>query len=83
MSNLNDCPLVWQLCGETKTQTIEKIQERALRFINKDYCGRPWPAAYITFMQITHQIQVLEPLCLAQGIFIRCRTTSRVPNNVG
>ena len=41
------------------------------------YCGRHWPAACITFMQITHQIQALtEPLCRAQCVFIRCRTTS-------
>ena len=33
-------------------------------------CGQPWPAAYITFMQITHRIQVLtEPLCRAQAMF--------------
>ena len=39
-------------------------------------CDRPWPAAYITFMQITHQIQVLtEPLCHAQAIFYS------LPNN--
>ena len=34
------------------------------------YCGRPWFAAYIMFMQSTHQIQVLtEPSCRAQAIF--------------
>ena len=33
---------------------------------------------------ITHQIQVsTEPLCRAQAVFMRCRTTSRVPNIVG
>ena len=40
-----------------------------------DY-GRPWPAVYIIFKQITHQIQVLtEPLCLAQAILYA------LPNN--
>jgi hypothetical protein len=33
MSNFNYCPLVWHFCGETNTKKIEKIQERALRFI--------------------------------------------------
>ena len=48
------------------------------------HCGRPWPAAYINFNQNIHQIQVLtKPLCRAQAIFIRCRTTSGVPNIVG
>ena len=31
------------------------------------YYGPPWPAVYITFEQITDQIQVsTEPLCRAQ-----------------
>ena len=34
MSNFNYCPLIWHFCGEKKIQKkIEKIQERALRFI--------------------------------------------------
>ena len=46
--------------------------------------GRPWPAIYINFVQNIHQTQVLtEPLCRAQAIFMRCRTTSAVPNIVG
>ena len=41
-------------------------------------------AVYITFVQITHQIKVLnKPLCRAQAIFMRCQTTSGVPNIVG
>ena len=40
------------------------------------YCWRPWPAANITIMQNTHQIQVLtEPLSRAQAIFYS------LPNN--
>ena len=36
----------------------------------------PWPTVYITYVQITHQIQVLtEPLCRAQAIFYA------LPNN--
>ena len=37
MSNFNFCPLVWHFCGETNTKKIEKIQERALRFIYNDF----------------------------------------------
>ena len=29
--------LVWHFCGEVNTKKIEKIQERALRFIYQDY----------------------------------------------
>ena len=32
-SNFNYCPLVWHFCGKVNTKKIEKIQERALRFI--------------------------------------------------
>jgi predicted nuclease of predicted toxin-antitoxin system len=37
MSNFNFCPLVWHFCGEVNTKKVEKIQERALRFIYEDY----------------------------------------------
>ena len=37
MSNFNYCPLVWHFCGETNTKKIEKIQERAPRFIYNEY----------------------------------------------
>ena len=37
MSNFNYCPLTWHFCGKVNTKKIEKIQERALRFIYSDY----------------------------------------------
>ena len=37
LSNFNYCPLTWHFCGEANTKKIEKIQERALRFIYSDY----------------------------------------------
>ena len=50
--------------------------------LSLNYCGRPWPAAYINtaayinIIQNTHQIQVLtEALCRAQAIFYS------LPNN--
>ena len=39
MSNLNYCPLAWHFCSEQNTKKLEKIQERALRFIYDDYCS--------------------------------------------
>ena len=36
-SNFNYCPLVWHFCGTTNNNKIEKIQERCLRIIYKDY----------------------------------------------
>ncbi|XP_071123309.1 uncharacterized protein [Mytilus edulis] len=37
MSNFNYCPVVWHFCGEGNTKKMEKIQERALRFIYEDF----------------------------------------------
>ena len=37
LSNFNYCPLTWHFCGEPNTKKIEKIQERALRFIYSDF----------------------------------------------
>ena len=34
VSNCNYCPLAWHFCSTSSTNKLEKIQERALRFIN-------------------------------------------------
>ena len=36
LSNFNYCPIVWHFCGDGNTKKMEKIQERALRFIYED-----------------------------------------------
>ena len=36
-SNFSYCPLVWHFCGKQNNVKIEKIQERALRVIYRDY----------------------------------------------
>ena len=33
MSNFNHCPIVWHFCNQSSANKMEKIQERALRFI--------------------------------------------------
>ena len=37
VSNFNYCPLAWHFCSAASTNKIERIQERALRFINNDF----------------------------------------------
>ena len=37
LSNFNFCPVTWHFCSEKNTKKMEKIQERALRFIYNDY----------------------------------------------
>ena len=35
--NFNYCPLVWHFCGKVNNSKLEKIHERALKIIYKDY----------------------------------------------
>ena len=37
LSNFNYCPLVWYFSTAKQVKKIEKIQERVLRFVHKDY----------------------------------------------
>ncbi|MCU7801407.1 MAG: reverse transcriptase family protein, partial [gamma proteobacterium symbiont of Lucinoma myriamae] len=37
LSNFNYCPLAWHFCSEANTIKLEKIQERALRFVYDDH----------------------------------------------
>ena len=37
MSTFNYCPLAWHFCSQASTNKMEKIQERALRFISNDF----------------------------------------------
>ena len=36
LANFSYCPLVWHFCGIEKSKVMEKIQERALRFVYND-----------------------------------------------
>jgi len=36
LSTFNFCPVVWSFCGITSIRKIEKVQERALRFLTND-----------------------------------------------
>lgn len=37
LSNFNFCPIAWHFCSKQSTRNMEKIQERALRFLWNDY----------------------------------------------
>ena len=36
-SNFSYCPLAWHFCSASSTNKLEKVQERAMRFINNDH----------------------------------------------
>ena len=40
LSNFNFCPLSWHFCSKRNTERIERVQERALRFVYDDYSSR-------------------------------------------
>ena len=37
LSNFNFCPLAWHFCTDKNSKKLEKVQERALRFVYDDY----------------------------------------------
>ena len=37
LSNFQYCPAIWHHCSVSNTKKIEKIQERALRYVTNDY----------------------------------------------
>ena len=37
MSNFNYCPLVWHFCSKKNLSKLERMQERGLRFVYRDY----------------------------------------------
>ncbi len=57
LSNFNYCPIIWHFCEKVSSTKIEKIQERALRFMLKD--------------QISTYQQLLEK-CNYATLHIRC-----------
>lgn len=37
LSNFNFCPMAWHFCSESNIKKMEKLQERALRFVYENY----------------------------------------------
>ena len=37
--NFNYCPLAWHFCSMSSKNKMEKVQERALRFVNNDFAS--------------------------------------------
>ncbi len=37
LANFSYCPIVWHFCGDMHTRKMERIQERALRFLYNDH----------------------------------------------
>ena len=56
-SNFNYCPLVWYFSTSTSLQKVEKIQERALRFLHNDHVS-----SYKDLLLKSNRCTILVPL---------------------
>ena len=54
MSTFNFCPVVWYFCGVSSIRKMEKVQERALRFLTNDYLSK-----YTELLKKTNQTTLL------------------------
>ena len=63
ISNFNYCPLVWYFSMAKQLQKIEKIQERVLRFLHKDYVSD-----HLTLLKasgsVSTEIRCMRYLCI-------------------
>ncbi len=62
-SNFNYCPLVWHFCSAKSMHKIEKIQERALRFLHHDYTS-PYDDLLSKSQRCTMHVSRLRTLSL-------------------
>ena len=54
LSNFNYCPLVWHFCGKQNNGKLEKINERALRILYKNYTS-----SYTELLQVANSTSLL------------------------
>ena len=62
-SHFNYCPLVWYFTTAKQLQKIEKIQERALRFITDDY-ETPYEMLMRNTETTTMRVRQMQCLCV-------------------
>ncbi len=64
VSNFMYCPLVWHMCSVSDSKKVEKIQERALRYVlsdfNDTYCNLLQRASKSTLYLSRLRILVIE-----------------------
>ena len=66
VSNFNYCPLAWHFCNAASTSKIERIQERALRFISNDFTS---PLKTLLVNSNTVPLHVLRMQKMASEVF--------------
>ena len=63
IANFNYCPLIWHFCSAKNIQRVEKIQERALRFVYSDYTST-YPQLLEKSSSCTVEVKCLRAICL-------------------
>ena len=62
-SNFSYCPLAWHFCSAASTNKLEKVQERALRFINNDHTSSLNDLLKSTKTQPLHVCRIKQMAC--------------------
>ena len=62
-SNFSYCPLAWHFCSAASTNKLEKVQERALRFINNDHTSSLNDLLKSTKTQPLHVRRIKQMAC--------------------
>ena len=70
-SNFSYCSLVWQFCSTSSTKKLEKVQERALRFIYNDYISCLNDHLKLTNTQPFHVSRLKQMACLVFKIIYK------------
>ena len=63
IANFNYCPVIWHFCSVKNMQRIEKIQERALRFVYSDYTST-YPQLLEKGSFCTMEVKRLRAICI-------------------
>ena len=63
IANFNYCPAIWHFCSAKNMQRIEKIQERALRFVYSDYTST-YPQLLEKGSSCTMEVKLLRAICI-------------------
>ena len=62
-SNFSYCPLAWHFCSSSSTNKLEKIQERALRFVFDDHSSSPHELLLQSNTQSLHVRRLKQMAC--------------------
>ena len=63
LANFNYCPVVWYFSTSKQVQKLERIQERALRFILNDY-NLDYDSLLVKSNNVTMELKGMRSLCI-------------------